>query len=144
MVLFVQTDRDPCIQRLGESEGTPVDGRKQAAWPVFPTLQGEVTDTKCVFFGRATKDNLTIIHRRHGVRALLSRLEKSSERDSYEKVPLTEHSELMALEREPSPETPEYYMPHHGVVRQDAVTTKLRVVFDASSRDYGGRSLNNL
>ncbi|KAH9367699.1 hypothetical protein HPB48_000243 [Haemaphysalis longicornis] len=30
-----------------------------------------------------------------------------------------------------------YYMPHHGVVRQDAVTTKLRVVFDASSHAPG-------
>ena len=78
------------------------------------------------------------------MRALLSRLEKSSERDSYENVPLTEYRELMAIEREPSPETPEYDMPHHGVVRQDAVTTKLRLVFDASSRDCGSRSLNDL
>ena len=27
-----------------------------------------------------------------------------------------------------------HYLPHHGVVRRDALTTKLRVVFDASSR----------
>ena len=27
-----------------------------------------------------------------------------------------------------------HYLPHHGMVRQDALTTKLRVVFDASSR----------
>ena len=27
-----------------------------------------------------------------------------------------------------------HYLPHHGVVRRDALTTKLRVVFDASSK----------
>lgn len=26
-----------------------------------------------------------------------------------------------------------YYMPHHGVFRENKVTTKLRVVFDASA-----------
>ena len=27
-----------------------------------------------------------------------------------------------------------HYLPHHGVVRRDALTTKLRIVFDASSK----------
>ncbi|XP_064462022.1 uncharacterized protein LOC135372307 [Ornithodoros turicata] len=37
-----------------------------------------------------------------------------------------------------------YYMPHHAVIRKDAVTTKLRVVFDASSHCPGQPSLNSL
>ncbi|XP_064463564.1 uncharacterized protein LOC135374554 [Ornithodoros turicata] len=37
-----------------------------------------------------------------------------------------------------------YYMPHHAVIRQDAVTTKLRVVFDASSHRAGQPSLNSI
>ncbi|XP_077545161.1 uncharacterized protein LOC144158266 [Haemaphysalis longicornis] len=40
--------------------------------------------------------------------------------------------------------TTRYYMPHHGVVRRDAVTTKLRVVFDASSHVSGQPSLNSI
>lgn len=36
-----------------------------------------------------------------------------------------------------------YYMPHHAVLREDKVTTKLRVVFDASSHDIGFPSLND-
>ncbi|RXN35457.1 pao retrotransposon peptidase [Labeo rohita] len=36
-----------------------------------------------------------------------------------------------------------YYMPHHTVHREDKVTTKLRVVFDASSHDIGSPSLNH-
>ncbi|XP_064469621.1 uncharacterized protein LOC135384345 [Ornithodoros turicata] len=37
-----------------------------------------------------------------------------------------------------------YYMPHHAVVRQEAITTKLSVVYDASSHLPGQQSLNTL
>ncbi|XP_044027348.1 uncharacterized protein LOC122864200 isoform X1 [Siniperca chuatsi] len=40
-------------------------------------------------------------------------------------------------------ETVKYYMPHHAVVREDKATTKLRVVFDASSHEEGCSSLND-
>ncbi|KAL7881123.1 hypothetical protein SRHO_G00033770 [Serrasalmus rhombeus] len=36
-----------------------------------------------------------------------------------------------------------YYLPHHAVLREDKATTKLRVVFDASSHEEGSPSLNN-
>ncbi|GFW27197.1 DUF1758 domain-containing protein [Trichonephila clavipes] len=35
-------------------------------------------------------------------------------------------------------------LPHHGVVRDTSCTTKLRVVFDASSKTSSGLSLNDL
>lgn len=35
-----------------------------------------------------------------------------------------------------------YYIPHHCVLRPESVTTKLRVVFDASARDSTNTSLN--
>ncbi|XP_072379310.1 uncharacterized protein [Diabrotica undecimpunctata] len=37
-----------------------------------------------------------------------------------------------------------YYLPHHGVLREESVTTKLRVVFDASAATSTGLSLNDL
>lgn len=37
-----------------------------------------------------------------------------------------------------------YYMPHHGVIKETSVTTKLRVVFDASALTTTGISLNNI
>lgn len=40
-------------------------------------------------------------------------------------------------------ETVKYHMPHHAVVREDKATTKLRVVFDASSHDEDSPSLND-
>ncbi|XP_026746091.1 uncharacterized protein LOC113507434 [Trichoplusia ni] len=36
------------------------------------------------------------------------------------------------------------YLPHHGVIRESSTTTKLRVVFNASSKTSTGSSLNDL
>ncbi|XP_018401515.1 PREDICTED: uncharacterized protein LOC108778723, partial [Cyphomyrmex costatus] len=36
------------------------------------------------------------------------------------------------------------YLPHHGVVKEDSLTTKLRVVFDASAPTATGISLNDI
>ncbi|XP_064473912.1 uncharacterized protein LOC135388341 [Ornithodoros turicata] len=36
-----------------------------------------------------------------------------------------------------------YYMPHHAVIREDRITTKMRIVFDASSHEAGTSSLND-
>ncbi len=43
-----------------------------------------------------------------------------------------------------NPSDVEYFMPHHGVLRSDSLTTKLRVVFNASSPSSNGISLNNI
>lgn len=37
-----------------------------------------------------------------------------------------------------------YFMPHHCVIREGSLTTKLRVVFDASSKSSSGYSLNDI
>lgn len=37
-----------------------------------------------------------------------------------------------------------YYLPHHGVIRANSLTTKLRVVFNGSSQTTSGVSLNEL
>lgn len=37
-----------------------------------------------------------------------------------------------------------YFIPHHAVVKESSFTTKLRVVFDASSKSSNGFALNEL
>ncbi|XP_011706211.1 PREDICTED: uncharacterized protein LOC105461416 [Wasmannia auropunctata] len=37
-----------------------------------------------------------------------------------------------------------YYLPHHNVIRMESLTTKVRVVFDASAATDSGASLNDL
>ncbi|XP_024886131.1 uncharacterized protein LOC112463789, partial [Temnothorax curvispinosus] len=47
------------------------------------------------------------------------------------------------LEEDPN-EPGAYYMPHHCVLKEDAKSTKLRVVFDASCKADSGLSLNDI
>ncbi|XP_044014005.1 uncharacterized protein LOC122856397 [Aphidius gifuensis] len=37
-----------------------------------------------------------------------------------------------------------YYLPHHGVIREQSTTTKLRVVFNGSSKTTSGKSINDI
>ncbi|XP_023289533.1 uncharacterized protein LOC111674265, partial [Orussus abietinus] len=66
--------------------------------------------------------------------------------DSYTNF-LTEYESLRHMQLVP-PSDPEptltYYLPHHGVLRDASLTTKLRVVFNGSSRTSTGVSLNDL
>lgn len=41
-------------------------------------------------------------------------------------------------------DTPHFYMPHHGVIKETSSTTKLRVVFNGSERSSNGVSLNDI
>lgn len=39
--------------------------------------------------------------------------------------------------------SPHYFLPHHGVIKEGSSTTKLRIVFDASCKTSSGQSLND-
>ncbi|XP_077546213.1 uncharacterized protein LOC144158900 [Haemaphysalis longicornis] len=51
-------------------------------------------------------------------------------------------AERVSAEADVKPEQRLYYMPHRAVFKPDSLTTKIRVVFDASSSDAGCASLN--
>lgn len=48
------------------------------------------------------------------------------------------------VSNEQTPSSDVYYLPHHGVWREQSITTKLRVVFNGSSPTSSGYSLNDL
>ncbi|XP_059223101.1 uncharacterized protein LOC131996917 [Stomoxys calcitrans] len=68
-------------------------------------------------------------------------------KDEYDKV-LTEYESLGHMTKVSDPISPglssHYYLPHHAVVKPDSTTTKVRVVFNASSRASNGKSLNDV
>ena len=72
---------------------------------------------------------------------LVQKLEKCGRREEYEGVLIEEYFQLDAIEKEPELESKGFYMPHHAVMREEATTSKKRVVFNPSSSKIGGRSL---
>ena len=75
---------------------------------------------------------------------LVDKVDRTGQRTAYDNVLLGEYRDLDAVEEEPKPEELGYYLPHHAVVREDAVTTKIRVVFNASFASNGQKSLNDV
>ncbi|XP_076246254.1 uncharacterized protein LOC143186464 [Calliopsis andreniformis] len=57
---------------------------------------------------------------------------------------LTEYESLSHMTRLEFLDKTRLYIPHRAVVRTESTTTKLRVVFNASSKTAGGRSLNDI
>lgn len=53
------------------------------------------------------------------------------------------HMEPVQEKPEDGKSTNIYYIPHHGIIKKDSTTTRLRVVFDASSKTTTGISLND-
>ncbi|XP_067214144.1 uncharacterized protein [Linepithema humile] len=68
-----------------------------------------------------------------------SSMSVNEQESEYEKLG---HMKLIP-NSQPEP-TVAYYLPHHGVIRETSQTTKLRVVFNGSSRTSSGVSLNDL
>ncbi|XP_065370916.1 uncharacterized protein LOC135963067 [Calliphora vicina] len=74
-----------------------------------------------------------------------SRLMKNPQlKSEYDRV-ISEYSSLkQMINVSPSISNSTYYLPHHAVLKPESTTTKLRVVFNASSPSSNGNSLNDL
>lgn len=78
--------------------------------------------------------------------ALERRLERQpSIKQEYIKF-MQEYERLGHMEKIQEQDIPatNYFIPHHYVLKPDSTTTKLRVVFDASTKTSNGRSLNDI
>ncbi|XP_071582567.1 uncharacterized protein [Temnothorax nylanderi] len=81
------------------------------------------------------------------MRSLASKFEKDSNHAALYRKFMHEYKQLNHMERisdsKPEPSSA-YYLPHHGVLREQSLTTKLRVVFNGSCPTSNGISLNDL
>lgn len=75
---------------------------------------------------------------------LIRKLERNGQYEEYDSIIQDQLQEGIV---EPAPETPtgkEFYIPHKGVNRENAESTKLRIVYDASAREKDNQpSLND-
>ncbi|XP_015122549.1 uncharacterized protein LOC107044981 [Diachasma alloeum] len=80
------------------------------------------------------------------LKSTVSKLNNNQEYAQLYKEFINEYEALGHMQRAPdSPEpTPACYLPHHGVLREKAITTMLRVVFNGSSPSSSGMSLNDI
>lgn len=77
--------------------------------------------------------------------ALERKLDKST--PEYKKLYcdfMNEYLDLGHMSRVSHYPSPNYFLPHHGVLRIHSSTTKLRVVFDGSAKSTSGKSLNDI
>ncbi|PIC11431.1 hypothetical protein B9Z55_029090 [Caenorhabditis nigoni] len=89
------------------------------------------------------KDNYPVAIKR--LFALLKQLQNIKDLQAYNEI-IQQQLSTGIIEIVPEAETdtgPHYYIPHRVIVKQDSVTTKLRIVLDASSHQKNERSLND-
>ena len=97
----------------------------------FPWLQGS-----CLFSSYASEAKIRLFQ-------TVRKLVRSNLLHQYDSI-IKEYLSLEIVEKvDESDTTVCRYLPHHGVVRQDKSTTKLRIVFDASAKSNNENSLND-
>ncbi|XP_066600735.1 uncharacterized protein [Prorops nasuta] len=76
--------------------------------------------------------------------ALIRKFKNDSELEKEYRKVMQEYLESGHMTLIESEEEEGYYLPHHAVVKKDSITTKVRVVFDASAKGSKGISLNDI
>lgn len=123
-------EQEAAQSRLIEQAERSLEMRQHRYWIGLPWLSTERLD-----------NNLRNALQR--LRRLVTRLHASGEYAAYEAQLLELVREGHAERVEFSEDSGGYFMPHRGIARPGAVSSKLRIVFDASSAAAGQDSLND-
>ncbi|XP_036345939.1 uncharacterized protein LOC118755194 [Rhagoletis pomonella] len=120
-----------CEEHFVNTVRVQKDGRLQVRLP-FKTMPNALGNS----FDNASK-RFKMLERRFGRDEQLKNLysEFMNEYISLGHMSLAQNVNLMK---------PHFYIPHHCILRPQSLTTKLRVVFDASAKTTSGQSLNEL
>ncbi|KAH9634604.1 hypothetical protein HF086_009256 [Spodoptera exigua] len=123
------TDEDNCTKTYKETTSRLSDGRYQVRLPLKPNIS-EIGESK----SRAIAQFFQIERK----------LQKNRSIAEEYKLFIKEYLALGHMICTDGTTTSlEYFMPHHCVIREDSLTTALRVVFNASQNTSKGTSLND-
>lgn len=149
----IQTDRDDELvnvlkqfwetENIGIKSNIPTNSKNQMRRSFFQTSDLRANDTRSV----AIDDDYDLCHNR--LRLLHRKLQKQPEIMAEYDKRIEEQLATGIVEKVPEGEEIKegndvHYLPHHGVIREDKVTTKLRIVYDGSATtDTREHSLND-
>ena len=122
---------DPVLSQFNESVKW-VDGRYEVSLP-WNSKRGDLLNNEVL-----ARKRLSSLSRRFEANPVL-RQEYDTVLEEYESSGYIEE----VVDNSPSHTSPTYYMPHHPVVKASSVSTKVRLVFDASAAGFNGVSLND-
>ncbi|XP_071043395.1 uncharacterized protein [Parasteatoda tepidariorum] len=122
-----------CNEHFAKSHYRKPDGRYVVEMPFKPDFSEEMLGNSKAVASKRLDQLWTRLERDPAMQMLYS--------DFLSEYELLQHMEEM---KENSGVETGYYLPHHGVLRPSNKTTKLRVVFNASSKTSSRHSLNDL
>lgn len=108
---------------------------------VLRTIIDASSDVSYISKEAALKLNLAPTYRFASVERRLSKCVTLKEDYTYCSNEYLELGHMYEVDSEKYPNS--YYIPHHCVLKESSLTTKLSVVFGASAQDVDMRSLNN-
>lgn len=111
------------------------EGRYEVALPFDP-------EKESLDIGESKKAALASLFRMEG-RFKKDKLLKERYQSYFKNLISAGHIELVPTERMDLHDKDKFYLPHHAVMKEESLTTKLRVVFNASWKSSTGISLND-
>ena len=129
----ISPDKEDSVQTRFENDLRQVEGRYEVTLPWKSGARERLLDNEKLA--------------RYRLDSLRRRLERDPPLKLRYDAAIQEMCDTSIVEEVPvdemACENPVFYMPHRPVVRESAVSTKVRPVFDASAKGYNGISLND-
>lgn len=121
---------DWCEMHYQQTTQRGKDGKYVVQMPLIPDYQEKLSKSKPIAVSQFLQ--------------LERKFERKQKLATMYKDFMKEYIELGHMKESSSNESIQNFLPHHGVLREQSTTTKLRTVFNASQKTTGGCSLNDV